>query len=165
MIIAVARDITERRRAEQELRRVNRALRTISELNQCWSSSRMRLSFAEVCRIIVEVGGYSLAWVGFAEQDGKKSVRRMAAAGGHEDYLKGLQITWGKAIRVWTRRGMRFEPANQDLSYPGSRYRSVLAGSRPWRPRAWSMALPLTANAGLLGLEHLRAGAGGLRRR
>jgi len=149
MIIAVARDITERRQAEQELRRVNRALRTISDLNQVLvlAADEPEL-LREVCRIIVEVGGYSLAWVGFAEQDEKKSVRRVAAAGGEKDYLEGLQITWGDndpgldptgdAIRTG-RPKIRRSPGWRSGVGP-------LPEQGPSTPWTWSMALPLTAN-------------------
>ena len=154
MIIAVARDITERRRAEQELRRVNRALRTISELNQVLVLVADETELLrEVCRIIVEVGGYSLAWVGFAEQDGKKSVRRMAAAGGQEDYLEGLQITWGEGDPGLDPTGDAIRTGKPKISQnPGSRSRvGPLPDQGAGAPLAWSMALPLTANGRTFG--------------
>ena len=154
MIIEVARDITERRRAEQELRRVNRALRTITELNQVLVVAADEPDLLrEICRIIVEVGGYSLAWVGFAEQDGEKSVRRMAAAGGAEDYLEGLQITWGEGGPGLDPTGEAIRTGKPKISQaPGSRSGvGLLPDQGPGAPLAWSMALPLTANGRTFG--------------
>lgn len=38
-------------------------------------------------RLLVEEGGYRLAWVGFAEQDAAKTVRPVAQAGFEGGYL------------------------------------------------------------------------------
>jgi PAS domain S-box-containing protein/putative nucleotidyltransferase with HDIG domain len=58
------RDVTDRKRADQSLQRVNRALKTLSECNQALVRFDDELAlFHEVCRIIVYVGGYRLAWV------------------------------------------------------------------------------------------------------
>jgi signal transduction histidine kinase len=64
----------------------------------------------EVCRIIVEVGGYRMAWVGYAEDDAHKSVRPVAQTGFDKGYVKQLNLTWadkalgrgptGSAIRL-----------------------------------------------------------------
>ena len=48
----------------------------------------------EVCRIIVEVGGYRMAWVGYAETDANKSVRPVAQTGFDEGYVEQLNLTW-----------------------------------------------------------------------
>ena len=47
----------------------------------------------------VEVGGYRLAWVGFTEQDEKKTVRPVAYAGSEKGYLEKLNITWADTER------------------------------------------------------------------
>ena len=39
----------------------------------------------EICKIIVKVGGYSLAWVGYAEQDKEKTVHPVAQFGYEKD--------------------------------------------------------------------------------
>ena len=55
----------------------------------------------DVCRIVVEVGGYRLAWVGLAEQDEAtlRAVRSVAAAGHDEGYLGTADITWADTER------------------------------------------------------------------
>jgi PAS domain S-box-containing protein len=91
-------DVTEERRAEDELRRVNRALKTLTQCGQAMAQAPDELSFfKEVCRIAVEVGEYTFAWVGYAEQDERKSIRPVAQAGHEEGYLQFLQVTWGEA--------------------------------------------------------------------
>jgi len=64
----------------------------------------------KTCQIIVETGGYRLAWIGYAKRDKKKTVRPVAQAGYDDGYLDTLEITWadtkqgqgptGKAIRT-----------------------------------------------------------------
>ena len=67
--LAIIGDITERKRAEEELRRVNRALRTVSDCNQAMVRAPDEVTLlTDICRLLVERGGYRMAWVGFAEQ-------------------------------------------------------------------------------------------------
>jgi PAS domain S-box-containing protein len=94
------RDITERKRAENELQKVNRALRLTSQCNQEIVRATDEVALLQaVCRIAVEHGGYRLAWVGFAEQDEARSVRPVAQAGFEEGYLSALNITWADVER------------------------------------------------------------------
>ncbi|NTV38270.1 MAG: hypothetical protein HGA82_03715, partial [Anaerolineales bacterium] len=87
--------IEERRRANEELCKLNRAQRTISECNQALIHATDEMALLNrVCRLVTDIGGYRLAWVGFAEQDAAKTVRPVAQAGFEEGYLETLQITW-----------------------------------------------------------------------
>lgn len=93
-------DITPRRRAAEALRRANRALRTLSTINQIiiQATSEAELLNA-VCQTAVGIGGYRFAWVGFAEQDEQKTVRPVAQAGYEEGYLQTLNLTWADEER------------------------------------------------------------------
>jgi PAS domain S-box-containing protein/putative nucleotidyltransferase with HDIG domain len=63
-IVINSRDITDRKRAELSLTRVNRALKTLSECNQALVRFDDELAlYHEICQLIVNVGGYRLAWV------------------------------------------------------------------------------------------------------
>ncbi len=60
-------DVTDARAAEQTLRRLNRTLRTLSRGNE----ALVRVAgehelLEEMCRVIVETGGYRMAWIGRA---------------------------------------------------------------------------------------------------
>jgi|GEM_PF-837099 len=89
------RDVTQIKRSEQALQKVNRALKALSKCNAALihASNEAQL-LQDMCRIIVDVAGYHLAWVGFAEHDLTKSVRPMAHAGYGEGYLEQESISW-----------------------------------------------------------------------
>ncbi len=141
------RDLIIRQADEDELRRINRALTTISMCNQ----TLIRVTdenelLNEICRICVERGGYRMAWVGYAEQDERKTVRPVAYMGFEEGYLDSANITWaddehgrgptGTAIRTRQTCIARSIPEHPDYG--------------PWRAAAIqrgyaaSIALPLT---------------------
>jgi|YelNatPaOPRAMG01_1025707.scaffolds.fasta_scaffold02118_3 PAS domain S-box-containing protein len=50
----------------------------------------------EICRLLVEVGGYPLAWVGIAEQNKSKKMNRVAHAGLAGGLLDLLPRTWSE---------------------------------------------------------------------
>jgi len=109
-ILSTVADITNRKWAETELRRVNRALRTIGECKQVLVRATDESALLnDICGTLVGVGGYRMAWVGIAEHDEAKSVRPVAHAGFEQEYLQKTAISWadaggagptGKAIRT-----------------------------------------------------------------
>jgi sigma-B regulation protein RsbU (phosphoserine phosphatase) len=93
-------DITERKRAREELIRVNRALRALSSCNAALIRATEESAWLDqICRIIVDEAGYRFCWVGRAEQDEAKSVTPVAAAGLDEGYLKSVGVTWADTDR------------------------------------------------------------------
>jgi PAS domain S-box-containing protein len=50
----------------------------------------------EICRLLVEIGGYPLAWVGLAEQTKSKKIHRVAHAGLALGLLELLPRTWSE---------------------------------------------------------------------
>lgn len=89
------RDITERKQWEEVLSKTNRALKALSECNQALvrSTDESQL-LGDVCRVIVEHGGYRLSWVGFAEQDAARTVRPVSQHGFEDGYLHTLKLSW-----------------------------------------------------------------------
>ena len=140
---SAARDVTQRWEAERAVAKLTRALRALSLCNETLVRAKKESEFLErVCRLIVEQGGYRLAWVGFRIDDAVKSVHPAAQAGYEKGYLEGLTLTWandergrgptGNAIRNGTvdicrdvRADPRFAPWREDALKRG--YRSSVA--------------------------------------
>ena len=80
----------------EALRRTNRVLRSLSDCNQALVHARDEHQLLnDVCRIIVEGGGYRLAWVGYALEDAEKTVQPVAWAGHEDGYIRLLNLSWG----------------------------------------------------------------------
>jgi PAS domain S-box-containing protein len=93
-------DITERKRAEEQLTKLNRMLRALSNSNQVLMRAEDESAFLnDVCRIVTNDCGHAMVWIGFAEHDECKTVRAVAFAGLDAGYLETLQITWGDGER------------------------------------------------------------------
>jgi PAS domain S-box-containing protein len=91
-------DLTARRRAEQALRTAHRAVLALSRCNEMLvRSTTERALYENLCRLIVEDGGYRMCWVGLAEQDERRSVRAVAVAGHDDGYVAGLGVVWADA--------------------------------------------------------------------
>jgi len=87
----------EGRTNEEELSRLNRILRTLYQCNYALVHATEELElFQSVCRILVEVGGLRLAWVGHCEDDAEKTVRPVAMAGNDRDYVEKAKISWSE---------------------------------------------------------------------
>jgi PAS domain S-box-containing protein len=93
-------EITERERAESELRRLRRALLTISQCNHAVVRAQSEQELLEsVCRNMVDAGVYRLAWVGVANQDKNKTITPVAYSGFEDGYLQSDKITWADTER------------------------------------------------------------------
>ena len=109
-IVGTARDVTGRKRADRELARTNRALQMLSRCNQALTRIDDEAELLlQVCRLAVEVGGYRMAWVGYARDDAARSIEPMAHAGHEEGYLSAIKLTWDEEQQ--TGRG----PAGQTI--------------------------------------------------
>ncbi|MCP5196520.1 MAG: PAS domain S-box protein [Gammaproteobacteria bacterium] len=94
------RDITERKQAEETLRRANRQLRMLSDCNQALIRITDEIELLiTICTIVVQAGGYRMAWVGYAEHDKFKTVRPVAHAGFESGYLKSIKVSWADTER------------------------------------------------------------------
>ncbi|RMD69638.1 MAG: PAS domain S-box protein, partial [Gammaproteobacteria bacterium] len=62
--VGTVRDVTGRKRREAQLQRLNRAYRTLSTGNQIMVREKDEQALTQaVCRLLVEEGGYDLAWI------------------------------------------------------------------------------------------------------
>jgi PAS domain S-box-containing protein len=157
LLLAVANALAgmvARRQAEHELVQANQTLRMTSECNQVLvRAATERELVDEICRIICDLGGYRMAWVGYAESDPAKTIRLAGAAGCEGRYLERARITWADEERG---RG----PTGTSI-----RLRTVCFGRNyltdpelaPWREEAArhgfqsSIALPLVSGNHALG--------------
>lgn len=89
------RDITERKRAEAELQRLNWALRALGQSNSALVHAGTEKELFQVCcDAIAGSEGYPLAWIGLAIDDAAHSVEIAAAAGAAVDYMQGFKVSW-----------------------------------------------------------------------
>ena len=89
---AILIDISERKRAEQALSRANRQLRMISDCGQALIRAEVESELlSTVCGLVVEVGGYRMAWVACADPDAPRMLRPLAHAGHEAGYLDTLR--------------------------------------------------------------------------
>lgn len=99
-MFGTVQDITERKQAEQTLRRLNRELQAISNCNQALlRATDEQTLLDEICRIVCNEASYRMAWAGFAENDAAKTVRPAAAAGSEDGYLAIANFSWGETER------------------------------------------------------------------
>ena len=153
-LLGIFRDISERKRSELALSRVNRALKTLSSCNAVLVHAEDEKSLLQgMCRSIVEIGGYPLAWIGFTEHDPQKMVRPVAYGGYAEGYIEKASVSWadnalgqgpvGRAIR--TRKPQLVRDATTDPTF------------LPWRANALNLGyrsvlgLPLISSGTVLG--------------
>jgi PAS domain S-box-containing protein len=146
---------------EAQILRANRALRTLSSANKAIVRANTEADLLEnVCRGIVEEGGYRLAWIGYAEHDREKTVRPMAQAGYEEGYLETLKITWADKKRGRGPTGLAIRTGQPALA------RNILTDPHfaPWRQEASkrgyasSLVLPLLVDGVAFGALNIYAG-------
>jgi two-component system, cell cycle sensor histidine kinase and response regulator CckA len=82
----------------KELRRLNRALHALSACNQALAQAGSEQELLQqVCDIIVNLGGYRMAGIAYADQDEEKTVRPMAHAGHGSGYMQQIKLRWSDA--------------------------------------------------------------------
>ena len=100
-VVGIIRDVTERKLAEQSDKRLTRAFKLLStSASTLVHADNEQKLLAEICHLAVETGGYLMAWVGLAENDAAKTVRKVAQSDhGEEEYLDGINISWADTER------------------------------------------------------------------
>ena len=140
------RDVTERERARQAERRLNRALRLLADGSRAISHNRDETAMLnDICRLVVASAGYRMAWVGVPEQDADQSIHVLAEAGVDGDYLAQARISWADNERGQGPTGMAIRTRTAQINH---NFASNPA-TKPWREAALrhgyqsSIALPL----------------------
>lgn len=93
--VGVLLDITERKKTERTLERTYRALRTLSAGNEAVARAGSEQELLDrMCRIIVESGGYRMAWIGARKTGVDDALEAVASAGiGAEYFEKSHQVS------------------------------------------------------------------------
>ena len=171
-------EIAERRRAEEALQRTHadlerrvqerttdlaQANRMLNILSEC-SLAIMRATeepalLQEICRIIIDLGGYPLVWIGYAEEDAERRVRPVAQAGFEEGYLDTVNITWSDSERGRGPTGTAIRTGEPCIA----KDIPTDPGFAPWRKEALrrnyasSIALPLKRDDQVFGALNIYA--------
>ncbi len=160
-------DISRRKAAEAHAAQLNRLYRTLSEVNQAIVRAPDRKALLEnTCRVLVDHGGFRMAWAGFKDERTGRVVPE-GSAGFEEGYLEEIVIRWddspegsgptGRAIREM--RGILCDDCLSDPAFAPWR---EAARSRGYRT---SCAFPVFQGnqvTGALMVYHAEAGAIGV---
>jgi PAS domain S-box-containing protein len=96
--LVLVNDVTDRLRLEREAARANRALQMLSQSNAAMVRAESEGTLLlEICRLAVDVGGFIMAWVGYAEDDDARSMSARAHAGAEQGYLSTIRLSWSDA--------------------------------------------------------------------
>ncbi|MFA6365511.1 MAG: PAS domain S-box protein [Candidatus Paceibacterota bacterium] len=151
----------EQLRLEKENIRVNRALRMVNEINHALIRvADEQTLLNKVCQIVVEIGGYRLAWIGFAENNKEKSIHSVAHVGFELGYIESLKLTWADTVRGRGPTGTAIRTGKVSIA------RDIATDPlmEPWREDALkrgyrsSIALPLTIHNDTLGVFTIYSG-------
>ncbi|HEY9834468.1 MAG TPA: PAS domain S-box protein [Stenomitos sp.] len=165
-VVWVARDISDahrqaelRRRAEAaEFNAVNRALRVLSASIRAVAQATEEFGLLEtVCQLLIDLGEYHLAWVGYAQQDDSKTVQPVAYAGYEVGYLQNATITWANTERGQGPTGRAIRSGKSTIA------QNILTDPNlaPWREEAIkrgyqsSLAVPLMEREQVFGALNL----------
>jgi signal transduction histidine kinase/CheY-like chemotaxis protein len=149
LCVRLSRDITARKQAEDRLQRINRTLRVLSMCNLALAKTQDEHDYlGQVCRAIVDAGGYPMSWIGYAEDDAGKTVTCMAQAGDDAGALRATGISWDEALDIAQGpTGLAIRSGKTQVGL------TVFAGTGPAPSGAAraAIALPLTGSARTLG--------------
>jgi PAS domain S-box-containing protein len=159
--IAIARDITARKQAEHALQRLNRTLRNLVAADTAVVHATTEQTLLDdMCRVCVEVGGYRLVCIGFVEHDEAKTVRPVAWAGEHAEYIQKANLTWADTERGRGPTGAAIRTARTQIN----QNIEINPAMAPWRADLVgygfksSVALPLKSGSEVFGAVTLFAG-------
>ncbi len=152
--VSMQADITERREAEHVQKKLNRALRLLTECNTLLVHAEDEQKLLDrVCRLVVETGGYVMAWVGFAMKDEANSILPVAQFGDGDGYVDSIDICWADTERGQGPTAKAIRLGTTQINEDWTRNRALA----PWRDSATkrgyqsSIAFPIFADGRTVG--------------
>lgn len=90
--LSIVRDISVRRRQEEEITRLSRLYHVMSRINKLLlRATNKEELFQEVCEVLVKIGGFRIAWIGWLDE-ATGMLRPVAVAGDQHGYVDGIRI-------------------------------------------------------------------------
>jgi PAS domain S-box-containing protein len=132
-VVMVFYDVTEKRKKDDELQRLNRTLQALSSSSQAMMRAVDEATYLEeVCRIVTEDCGHAMVWIGFAADNPEKTILPVAYAGFEAGYLETLHLTWADNERGRGPTGTAVRTGQASLC------RNMLTDPKfvPWRAEA-----------------------------
>lgn len=94
-LFSFVRDITEQKKTEDALKRVNHVLRILTRCNEILVRAEdEKVLLRDICHTVIDDGTYCFAWVGYAENNPEKTIRPVAQAGMEMGLTENLGLTW-----------------------------------------------------------------------
>jgi PAS domain S-box-containing protein len=163
LLYSLVFDVTDRRRADARIRRLNRTLAVLSDINQAIVRERDLLAlYRETCRIAVEKGGFRMAWIGLLDSVAAR-VDPVAHAGEAGDYIEKLDIDLSDSRRVAGQTGTALRQGEHAICNDIENDSFM----RPWRGAALHLgyrscgAFPLKIAGRTIGVVSLYSGEPG----
>ncbi|SCK19886.1 EAL domain-containing protein [Vogesella sp. LIG4] len=151
----LTQDISARKRTELALARLNRAMRLVSECNSMLVRAADEAALlSSICQLIVDTGGYLMAWIGFAQFDDARLILPVAQSGAEQGYLESIHVSWGDTPQGQGPTGTAYRLGRTQVN------QNCLTNPQmaPWREAALkrgyqaSIALPLLAGDNMHGV-------------
>ncbi|MBI5441088.1 MAG: PAS domain-containing protein [Deltaproteobacteria bacterium] len=94
-VAVISREVTERKRTVEDLRRANRALRTLTAVQRAvWETSEEEDLLRRACEAVVGEAGFRMAWIAYPRQDEGRTIYPAAWHGLEDGFLQNLNSTW-----------------------------------------------------------------------
>lgn len=100
-LVGAFQDITEQKLSQIKLSWVNRALHLLRHCNQSLLHIKHEHQLvAEICKLIVEEGGYSFAWVGAVDTSADHHIIPLGFYGNGASYLQENELRWKEGSKI-----------------------------------------------------------------
>jgi len=154
-ILGVYDDISKLKQAEFEQYKFTRALKLLSECNSLLVHTKSEKEILQdICNLAIDVGGYSMAWVGLKRDNPQKTIELIAAAGNENGYLQSVNITWDDSASSLGPTGTAIKTAKTSIAQDFLNNENT----KPWQIEAAkrgykaTIALPLISNDEVFGV-------------